>query len=247
MVSGLTGVKLHDHNCGMKCYRREVLGEVRLYGELHRFVPVLAAGRGYRVGEIVINHRARKFGQSKYGFTRFVKGFLDLLTVKFLTGYGQRPQHVLGTVGLSCFVLGALWATWLAFYWIISRLGILGLEPVQLARKPCAAVCDRPAAGGGTIHVDRLPGGVVHRLPRAGPETVFHFGPHARTSRRAEAHRVQMASPPTSRRNVVGLRFTSAGTRSVPATPIRTQESNTMDTNPKPIPTPRCADPFTAS
>jgi dolichol-phosphate mannosyltransferase len=136
LVSGLTGVKLHDHNCGMKCYRRKVLGEVRLYGELHRFVPVLAAGRGYRVGEIVINHRAREFGRSKYGFTRFVKGFLDLLTVKFLTGYGQRPQHVLGTVGLSCFVLGSLWATWLAFYWIISRLRILDVEPVQLHLSP---------------------------------------------------------------------------------------------------------------
>jgi dolichol-phosphate mannosyltransferase len=136
MVSGLTGVKLHDHNCGMKCYRREVLHEVRLYGELHRFVPVLAAGRGYRVGEIVINHRTRKFGQSKYGFTRFVKGFLDLLTVKFLTGYGQRPQHVLGTVGLSCFVLGGLWAMWLAFYWIVSRLGIPFLAPSHLHESP---------------------------------------------------------------------------------------------------------------
>jgi glycosyltransferase involved in cell wall biosynthesis len=136
MVSSLTGVKLHDHNCGMKCYRREVLGEVRLYGELHRFVPVLAAGRGFRVGEIVIKHRARKFGRSKYGFTRFVKGFLDLLTVKFLTGYGQRPQHLLGTVGLSCFVLGVLWASYMAFHWIVSRLGIFGLEPVHLHESP---------------------------------------------------------------------------------------------------------------
>ena len=135
MVSWMTGVKLHDHNCGMKCYRREVLGEVRLYGELHRFVPVLAAGRGFRVGEIVINHRARKFGQSKYGFTRFVKGFLDLLTVKFLTGYGQRPQHLLGTIGLSCFTIGSLWAIWLAVYWVISRLGIFGLAPVLLHEK----------------------------------------------------------------------------------------------------------------
>jgi dolichol-phosphate mannosyltransferase len=132
MVSRLTGVKLHDHNCGMKCYRRQVLGEVRLYGELHRFVPVLAAGRGYRVGEIVIKHRARKFGQSKYGVARFVKGFLDLLTVKFLTGYGQRPQHLLGTAGLACFVLGGLWATWLALEWIVSRLGIPGFDPVLL-------------------------------------------------------------------------------------------------------------------
>ena len=116
----------------MKCYRREVLGEVRLYGELHRtFVPVLAAGRGFRVGEITINHRARKFGQSKYGFTRFVKGFLDLLTVKFLTGYSQRPQHLLGTIGLSCFGVGAVWAAWLAFYWLVSRLGI-GISPVAL-------------------------------------------------------------------------------------------------------------------
>ena len=136
MVSGLTGVKLHDHNCGMKCYRREVLGEVRLYGELHRFVPVLAAGRGFRVGEIVVNHRPRKFGRSKYGVARFVKGFLDLLTVKFLTGFGQRPQHVLGTVGLSCFLLGTLWAIWQALYWIVSRLGIPGLGPIHLHESP---------------------------------------------------------------------------------------------------------------
>ena len=84
MISTLTGVKLHDHNCGMKCYRAEVLREVRLYGELHRFIPVLAAAKGFRVGEMVINHRARKFGSSKYGVRRFIKGFLDLLTVSFL-------------------------------------------------------------------------------------------------------------------------------------------------------------------
>ena len=106
MVSALTGVKLHDHNCGMKCYRREVSEEVRLYGELHRFVPVLAAARGFRVGEIAVEHRPRQFGRSKYGVSRFIKGFLDLLTVKFLTGFGQRPQHLLGAIGLASFVLG---------------------------------------------------------------------------------------------------------------------------------------------
>ena len=76
---------------------------MRLYGELHRFVPVLAAARGFRVGEIAIHHRPRRFGRSKYGFSRIIKGFLDLLTVKFLTGFGQRPQHLLGTVGLASF------------------------------------------------------------------------------------------------------------------------------------------------
>jgi len=136
MVSRLTGVKLHDHNCGMKCYRREVLGEVRLYGELHRFVPVLAAARGFRVGEIVINHRAREFGRSKYGLSRFVKGFLDLLTVKFLTGFGQRPQHVLGTAGLAAFLLGALGMGCMAVWWCVSRIDSFGLEPVHLHQKP---------------------------------------------------------------------------------------------------------------
>jgi dolichol-phosphate mannosyltransferase len=106
MVGVVTGVRLHDHNCGMKAYRAEVLREVRLYGELHRFVPVLAAARGFKVGELVINHRQRKFGYSKYGIRRFAKGFLDLLTVKFLTGFGHRPQHLLGNFGLFPVGLG---------------------------------------------------------------------------------------------------------------------------------------------
>lgn len=117
MVSYLTGVRLHDHNCGMKCYRREVLGEVRLYGELHRFVPVLAAARGFRVGELVIQHRPRQFGQSKYGFRRFTRGFLDLITVRFLTGFGHRPQHLLGAWGLVSFGLGLCGLLYLTGYW----------------------------------------------------------------------------------------------------------------------------------
>jgi dolichol-phosphate mannosyltransferase len=113
LVSWVTGVKLHDHNCGMKCYRRDVFDEVRLYGELHRFVPVLAAAKGFRVGEVEVRHRPRRFGRSKYGVTRIVKGFLDLMTVKFLTGFSQRPQHVLGTVGLASFLLGIAFSAYL--------------------------------------------------------------------------------------------------------------------------------------
>ena len=133
LVSWLTGVYLHDHNCGLKCYRREVLAEVRLYGELHRFVPVLAAARGFRVGELAVAHRPRKFGRSKYGVRRFIKGFLDLLTVKFLTGFGQRPQHLLGGIGLVCFFLGTVVITYLTGYWIVAR--ILGHDP-ELHNRP---------------------------------------------------------------------------------------------------------------
>ncbi len=120
LVSQITGVRLHDHNCGMKCYRAEVFREVRLYGELHRFIPVLAAARGFKIGEIAIQHRPRRFGRSKYGVRRFIKGFLDLLTVKFLTGFGQRPQHLLGTIGLISFLAGSLGLAYLAVTWLIN-------------------------------------------------------------------------------------------------------------------------------
>src|SRR5262249_22078705 len=99
MVICLTGALPLDHHCSMTCYRARVLRELRLYGELHRFIAVLADARGFKVGEVVVNHRPRRFGSSKYGVRRFGKGFLDLLTVKFLTGFRQRPQHLLGGIG----------------------------------------------------------------------------------------------------------------------------------------------------
>jgi dolichol-phosphate mannosyltransferase len=137
VVGWLTGVRLHDHNCGMKCYRLEVLRDVRLYGELHRFVPVLAAARGFRVGEVAVHHRPRLYGRSKYGLSRLVKGFLDLLTVKFLTGFAQRPQHVLGTIGLALFFLGAFGLVYLTGAWCIFRLHLIpGMAEVHLEERP---------------------------------------------------------------------------------------------------------------
>ncbi|MBT4692878.1 MAG: glycosyltransferase family 2 protein [Planctomycetaceae bacterium] len=131
MVSRLTGVKLHDHNCGFKCYRSGVLNEIQLYGELHRFVPVLASARGWRVGEVVVNHRERQFGESKYGMKRIIKGFLDLLTVHLITGYGNRPQHLLGSLGLGCFAISGLTMSILTFWWVVHR--VVGVQdPIDL-------------------------------------------------------------------------------------------------------------------
>jgi glycosyltransferase involved in cell wall biosynthesis len=118
MVGTLTGLRLHDHNCGIKIFRSAVGRELRLYGELHRFIPVLAHARGFRVGEMAVHHRPRQFGHSKYGFKRFLRGFLDLLTVSFLTGFGQRPLHLLGGIGLFCFGMGALGLSYLGLLWI---------------------------------------------------------------------------------------------------------------------------------
>ena len=122
LLSRLTGVYLHDHNCGLKCFRREVIHEIRLYGELHRFVPVLAAAKGFRTAEVVVTHRPRRYGRSKYGIERIIKGLLDIWTVKFLTGYGHRPQHLLGTAGLFAFLIGGVTMLYLAAVWCLSRL-----------------------------------------------------------------------------------------------------------------------------
>ncbi len=130
MVSRLSGVRLHDHNCGLKAFRRDVIHEIRLYGELHRFVPVLAAARGFRVGEVEVKHRAREHGQSKYGWSRIPKGLIDLITVQFITRYGSRPQHWLGTAGLGSLLLGGLGMVYLAVMWCLSRT--IGEQPIHL-------------------------------------------------------------------------------------------------------------------
>lgn len=132
LVSRLTKVRLHDHNCGYKAYRREIFDEVTLYGELHRFVPVLASSRGWKVGEIEVEHHAREFGRSKYGVTRIVKGFLDLLTIYFLTRFTGRPLHLIGTVGLVSFAGGGLFMLYLSLMWVVTRLNDSKLDDLHL-------------------------------------------------------------------------------------------------------------------
>ncbi len=107
-VALTTGVALHDMNCGFKAYRREVIEDLRLYGELHRFIPVLAAGRGFRVTEVKVQHHPRQYGVSKFGARRFARGFLDLLVVLFLTTYLRTPLRLFGPLGFVCLLAGFL-------------------------------------------------------------------------------------------------------------------------------------------
>ena len=117
----LTGVPLHDVNSGFKAYRREVIEEIRVYGEMHRYIPVLASYRGFRVGEVRVKHSARKHGQSKYGASRLVGGFFDLLTVIILTRYNSKPLHAFGIMGLILLSAGFLIEAYLSIGWVLGN------------------------------------------------------------------------------------------------------------------------------
>ncbi|OGM79274.1 hypothetical protein A2382_00625 [Candidatus Woesebacteria bacterium RIFOXYB1_FULL_38_16] len=107
-IPNLTGVQIHDTNCGFKAYKQKVIKNLNLYGELYRYIPIIAAKNNYKVTEIEVNHRKRKFGKSKYGLSKNIKGLLDLITIFFLTGFGQRPGHFFGSLGLISFFSGFL-------------------------------------------------------------------------------------------------------------------------------------------
>lgn len=130
-VRAVSGVPLHDFNCGFKIYRADVVRNIRLYGELHRFTPVLAHAEGFRVGELAVRHHPRRWGTSKYGWSRLIKGFLDLLTVTFLTEYRQRPMHVLGLPGVVALAVGALIGLFLTAEKVLTGASI-GNRPLLL-------------------------------------------------------------------------------------------------------------------
>jgi glycosyltransferase involved in cell wall biosynthesis len=115
LISRLTGVKLHDYGCSLKAYRRDVIKGLRLYGEMHRFIPALASWMGVRVAEVPVNDRQRKFGKSKYGISRTLRVFLDLITVRFMLSYSTRPLHIFGGLGLICFAAGFIIGLYLTF------------------------------------------------------------------------------------------------------------------------------------
>ncbi len=129
MISGATQVVLHDYGCSLKAYRSEVVKNVRLYGELHRFIPALASWMGVRVAEVPVNDRKRQFGKSKYGIGRTFRVFLDLITVRFLLGYSTRPLHVFGGAGLASFGAGFLIGVYLTFVKLVLGESI-GTRPL---------------------------------------------------------------------------------------------------------------------
>jgi glycosyltransferase involved in cell wall biosynthesis len=131
LIAWTTGVRIHDYGCSLKAYRREILTDVRLYGEMHRYIPALAHAAGARVTEIPVSHHPRRFGKAKYGLSRTLKVFLDIMAVRFLTSFATRPIHVFGLLGLTSFIAGA----GLLLYLAIVRLFFLqpiGDRPLTL-------------------------------------------------------------------------------------------------------------------
>jgi glycosyltransferase involved in cell wall biosynthesis len=120
VTARMSGIDIHDFNCGLKAYRNEVIKSVNIYGEMHRYIPVLAKMAGFTVSELVVHHHPRKYGKTKFGLSRFFKGFLDLLTVMFTSRYTQRPLHVFGTLGGGMLFAGFVINAWLTIEWLMG-------------------------------------------------------------------------------------------------------------------------------
>lgn len=127
----VTGIKLHDMNCGLKAYKNEVVKSIEVYGEMHRYIPYLAKNAGYNnIGEKVVKHQARKYGKSKFGVDRFFHGFLDLISVWFLQKFGKKPMHFFGVIGTLMFICGFIIAIWLIIDKLITQAHALVYRPV---------------------------------------------------------------------------------------------------------------------
>ena len=124
VTAAMTGIPIHDMNCGLKAYRKEVVKSIKIYGELHRYIPALAHWAGFRVGEKVVQHHPRKFGRTKFGISRLSRGFLDLVTVLFTTRYIRRPLHLFGVWGILSFMIGVLIDGWLSIEWFLGRTSL---------------------------------------------------------------------------------------------------------------------------
>ena len=124
----MTGIKLHDMNCGLKAYKNEVVKAIEVYGEMHRYIPVIAKWAGFKnIGEKVVAHRKRKYGSTKFGMERFLNGFLDLLSITFTSKFGKRPMHLFGSLGTLLFIIGFV----IAFYLIFAKIFFMGYKMTE--------------------------------------------------------------------------------------------------------------------
>ncbi len=127
----VSGIKLHDFNCGLKAYRRKVVKSIEVYGEMHRYIPILARRAGFRrIGEKVVEHRARKYGRSKFGLERMIKGYLDLITVSFMSHFGRSPMYFFGSLGTVMFLLGGATTAWVIGAKLYKQAHDVPLRPV---------------------------------------------------------------------------------------------------------------------
>ncbi len=129
-ISSFSGIHIHDFNCGLKIFRREVLSDLMLYGEMHRFIPALIGWKGYRIGEVKVAHSPRRFGKSKFGPDRFLKGFFDFLTVMVLLKFIKRPLHLFGSLGLLIGIIGLAINVYLSIGWIFGKW--IGQRPLLI-------------------------------------------------------------------------------------------------------------------
>ena len=120
ITSKASGIKLHDFNCGFKAYTKDLVKELHLYGEHHRYIPIISHNLGYKITEIKVDHRSRKYDKSKFGIERYLRGFFDLFTVLFLKNYKSRPLHLFGSIGLAFIILGFLIELYLVFKWFMG-------------------------------------------------------------------------------------------------------------------------------
>ena len=119
-ASWVTGIKLHDFNCGLKAYKLDVVKSIEVYGEMHRYIPYMAKQAGFsKIGECIVQHQARKYGVTKFGLSRFIFGYLDLMSISFISRFGKRPMHLFGTLGSLMFLLGFLAIGWMGIYKLI--------------------------------------------------------------------------------------------------------------------------------
>ncbi len=156
VTSLLSGISLHDFDCGFKCFRREVIDSIDLYGELHRYIPVLAYRNGFRITEITVQHHRREYGSSKYGIERYMRGLFDSMTTTFLLKYNDRPMYFFGRMGILSMILGFIICFYLTMLWMVGEK--IGGRPLLILGVLCMIIGIQMIATGfiGNIIVDTL-------------------------------------------------------------------------------------------